>query len=414
LHGAPGGVFAKPPVAFETHAHRGELTAGLWLPARVAPGVAVEVAAQAWPGATVEVTAAPVPTGVPARGTDRAWGYRLAASGTQTGWLVRTDLLTPPGTRRSTGARGLPFEPLRGVLTGLASADAPAVLQVLVRPTPRRRLAALRYAARHGGARRANPVIRVLRAGLDLVQPTPAGTPAAAGERRADPVAAKAAREAVEKAVARPGLLAAIRVGAFSPHRGAAATAARQVADGYVLTSRALLPVRLRPAARLFAERRARRAEWLLVSAPELGVLAHLPLDPAHYGFTTAALHRRHPRGAHTAAPEPDAATSSGWTPTGWTLPPPYLPPPPETQSPGDTLPHTMTGQEGAGQNQAGWLHLPPFEPSTEDAEPDNGGRHNGTGPRRGRKRNRRIQLNFRYDTDPDEPNPEGPWWGQT
>ncbi|MEV6932737.1 hypothetical protein AB0M46_50735, partial [Dactylosporangium sp. NPDC051485] len=85
------------------------------------------------------------------------------------------------------------------------------------------------------------------------------------------------------------------------------------VADGYGETSRWLRPVRLPRAGTAAALRRARRGDWLLVSAAELGVLAHLPPDPALYGFGTSAMHRPFPGGARRADPE------AGWTRHGWT-----------------------------------------------------------------------------------------------
>jgi hypothetical protein len=313
---AHGWRFASAPVAFEIRAHQGGLAAGLWLPAHVPVPAVADIAAQAWPGARVEAAGLPgTATGLGAV----VAGYRLAASVPEARWLVRPELLTR--SRRGAGAGGEGAEPLRSVLSGLASAGVPAVLQVLVRPAPGRRIAALRYAARHGGTPARSPALGWVRGVLDLVQPGPARAPAAGGSRAADPVAAAAARQAAEKTAARPELLAAIRVGASGPRRPAAAGAARQIADGYVLASRYLHPVRLRRAAAVLSGRRATRGEWLLMSAAELGVLAHLPADPARYRFTTAALHRLHPHTAYLADPEPPAAGISGWTRRGGTGP---------------------------------------------------------------------------------------------
>ena len=111
----------------------------------------------------------------------------------------------------------------------------------------------------------------------------------------------------------RPHLLVSIRVGAAGDRRGQARQAARSVADGYGEASRWLVPVRLRRAAVALGLRRAGRGDWLLVSASELGVLAHLPPDPALYRLETAALHRAAPVGTVRVAPEP------GWTRHGWT-----------------------------------------------------------------------------------------------
>jgi hypothetical protein len=172
-------------------------------------------------------------------------------------------------------------------------------------------------AARHSGPPTQPVGVWAVRSLLDLVQRVPARTPAIPGGR-VDPVTAAAVRETVEKSATRPELLA-IRVGAAGPRRAAAAGVARQIVDGYVLASRSLIPVRLRHAAAVIAGRGARRREWLLMSATELGVLAHLPADPARYRFTTAALHRPHPNTAYLAEREPPTAGSSGWTHEGWT-----------------------------------------------------------------------------------------------
>jgi len=75
-----------------------------------------------------------------------------------------------------------------------------------------------------------------------------------------------------------------------------------------------------RPAVRL-SRRRAGAAEWVLLTARELGVLAHLPPDPALYGFDTAALHRPYPGGVSRADPEHRTGRGSGWTRHGWTPP---------------------------------------------------------------------------------------------
>jgi hypothetical protein len=313
---AQGWRAAAPPIAFEIHARYGELTASLWLPAGVPVPAVADIAAQAWPGARVEPGGLPSLT-APSRATAVA-ACRLAASVPESRWLARTDLLTA-SSRRNTGGSGEGQEPLRSVLSGLASAQMPMVLQVLVRPAPRRRIAALGYAARHGGTPAPPVGMRPVRAVLNLVQRVPARAPAAGAGRQADPAAARVIREAGEKITAQPELLATIRVGATGPRRAAAAGAARQIADGYVLASRSLHPVRLRRAAMMLAGRRARRGDWLLLSSAELGVLAHLPADPARYRFTTAALHRPHPHTAYLAEPEPPKAGSSGWTRTGWT-----------------------------------------------------------------------------------------------
>jgi hypothetical protein len=309
---------AAPPVAFEVWARDGELAARLWLPARIPQPAVADVAAQAWPGVRVEADA---PPGLVSGGRAVVAAWRLSSSVPESRWLVRSDLATAAMSRRDAGAGRETAEPLRSVLSGLVAAPVPALLQVLVRPAPRRRRAALRHAASHGGRPTAPLVIRLLRSVLNLLQRVPARPPAGPG-RPADPFAAQAVREAADKIAARPELLASIRVAAASPRRAIALSAARQIADGYVLASRHLHPARMRRAAVMVSQRRARRGDWLLVSSAELGVLVHLPADPARYQFTTAALHRPHPHNAYLAEPEPATASSPGWTSHGWTSPP--------------------------------------------------------------------------------------------
>jgi hypothetical protein len=100
-----------------------------------------------------------------------------------------------------------------------------------------------------------------------------------------------------------------------------------------VLASRVLHPVRLRHAAAL-AQRRARRGDWLVMSAAELGVLAHLPADPARWQFTTAALERPHPHAAYLASPEPATAASPGWARGQWSSTPAHAGPQPGPAQP--------------------------------------------------------------------------------
>jgi hypothetical protein len=74
-------------------------------------------------------------------------------------------------------------------------------------------------------------------------------------------------------------------------------------------------------AGRVLDARWARRDEWLLLTTDELSVLAHLPGDPARYGFATAALHRPHPVQARRVTPERATRTAAGWRRTAWSNP---------------------------------------------------------------------------------------------
>jgi hypothetical protein len=207
------------------------------------------------------------------------------------------------------------------------------VLQVLVRPAPGRRLGRLAVAARHpvgpsrGGAARGGAAllwllqaaVRAVLAVLEVFLSSGSGSSRSgtspAGRKAPDAIEREAMAEARAKRNDRPHLLAVVRVGAIGARREFARQAARSVAAGYSEASRWLRPVRLtRPRAAL-SLRRAGRGEWLLLSAAELGVLAHLPPDPALYRFDTAALHRPYPGGARRAEAEP------GWTRRGWTPP---------------------------------------------------------------------------------------------
>ncbi|MGH3680986.1 MAG: hypothetical protein ACRDT2_12160, partial [Natronosporangium sp.] len=292
------------------------------VPARA---VAAEVA-RAWPGALTEVAACPPALAGPGGGTVAA--YRLAAS------VPDSQPLTDEPPRRG----AVPFESLRPVLEALGKPDGPAVLQVLVRPVSSRRYRQLRLAAARVAKPRRHPAVvvldgvfgvvqRVMWELLDLLRPGP-GTDYSHPDyhqhdrhQPPDPLAAAAMRQAQVKLAAGSHLLAAIRVGAARPERGWAVADARSVIDGYALASTRLRPRRLRLAAARLADRYATGSDWLLCTPAELGTLAHLPADPARYGFDTAALHRRHPSGTPLAEPEPQTRRSVGWTRHGWTTP---------------------------------------------------------------------------------------------
>ncbi|NUR30674.1 MAG: hypothetical protein HOV83_33290 [Catenulispora sp.] len=82
-----------------------------------------------------------------------------------------------------------------------------------------------------------------------------------------------------------------------------------------------LRPRRLRRALWLVTERDAHRGHWLLATASELGVLFHLPADPARHGFPVAALTRPFPTDAAEIASERPTAHTSGWTGHQWSNP---------------------------------------------------------------------------------------------
>ncbi|MDG4798815.1 hypothetical protein [Micromonospora sp. WMMD1082] len=318
----------RPPLAFEVYADGRGLRAGLWLPGWVPLRVVAGEVARAWPGALVRRTEPPTVDGPGA-----VAGVRLAADSyhPETGWLV-DDPRPRTGTRRGVGS-----DPDLGMVwSALADPGTERVgrllLQVLVRPAPGRRVGRLAAAARHpvgpsrgGVARGGDALLWLLQAALRTVLSVlevflSSGSSSSRSRsgstgRREPPNAIdrEAMAEARAKRNDRPHLLVSVRVGAVGGRRAAVRQAARSVAAGYGEASRWLRPVRLRRPAVALSLRRASRGEWLLLSANELGVLAHLPPDPALYRFDTAALHRAHPGGARRADPE------AGWTRQGWT-----------------------------------------------------------------------------------------------
>ena len=315
-----------PPLAFELH-HDGEaLRAGLWLPGWVSVDDAAGAVGRAWPGAAVaRITPPTVDGGVVA-------GVRLAPDAwhPDTGWLVN-DIRPRAGARRGGGD-----DPdLAGVFTSLGLADGPALLQALVRPATGRRLAHLFNAGRRPvePRRRGGATIEVLLWVLNLAPRlllgvleflTTKGTSSSSSARRPQPPDATqqaAMAEARTKRATGPHLLITIRAGAAAGRRRDARQTAEAVAYGYAETSRALHPVRLSGPAAMLRERRARRGDWLLVTASELGVLAHLPPDPALYGLHTAALHRTPPTGTPRADPERRGPNRAGWNRGEWTRP---------------------------------------------------------------------------------------------
>ena len=324
---------ARPPLAFEVYASGGQLIAGLWLPRWVPLAVVLDEAARAWPGVRAERRTPPVVAGSPEW---RVAGYRLAATGSDL--VPLTDDPRPAGRGLRGAADG---DPLRPVLAALARPDGPAVLQVLARPATGKRLAALGHAARYGptvrkpaGRRLADGFAAVVfgaaRLLLDLITELissgpPRSTRSSGGaevRRPAGLLATRAMRDAAGKLADGPHLLATVRVGVARSDTGFAVTAARSLADGFATASRRLRPVRLRRASVRLADRWAGRGDWLLCTAAELGVLAHLPADPARYGFDTAALTRTPPPTARRARPEHESERGPGWTRRGWTDPP--------------------------------------------------------------------------------------------
>ena len=328
---------AKPPLAFEVYQQAGRLTAGLWLPGWVPYQAVTDEVRRVWPGARLDRTDPPTLTPHHDR-TNGGWrvaGVRLRADRPDTGFLVDDTRTTATPARGTSGG-----DRLQAVFDALGKPDGPALLQVLVRPAPAARLTALDRASRNPATprRKASAVLLdgvtgLLRGAVRLVlelitelistgrrTPHRHGTNSGGdGSRRADPVAAKAMREAAEKLAGGPHVLATIRVGVARPGAGFARAAARWIGYGFRTVARHLFPARMRFAATLLDQRRATSGQWLLLSTAELAVLAHLPADPARHGFDTTALHRSAPGGVSRADPERPTRNAAGWTDTGWT-----------------------------------------------------------------------------------------------
>ena len=332
---------AKPPLAFEVYQHGGRLTAGLWLPGWVSYAAVTDEARRVWPGAVLDRTDPPA---LSTPDDDGGWpvaGVRLQASRPDTGFLVDDTTLTGKAARGLVGG-----DRLQAVFDALGKPDGPALLQVLVRPAPGARLTALDRASRYPAKPRKKPTVVVLDAVMallsgavrllldmvtDLVSTGSSSRTThrghgyghgAEGSRRVDPVQAKAMREAAEKLAGGPHVIATVRVGVARPGRGFARAAASSIGYGFRTAARHLFPVRMRFAATRLDQRRATAGEWLLLSTAELAVLAHLPADPARYGFEVTALHRPWPGGVSRADPEPPTGRGPGWNRGGWSTPP--------------------------------------------------------------------------------------------
>ncbi len=329
---------AKPPLAFEVYQHEGRLTAGLWLPGWVPPTAVTDEVRRVWPGAVLDRTDPPTLT--PHDNDGGGWrvaGVRLRAARPDTGFLVDDTRMSDKPARGAFGGNRL-----QAVFDALGKPDGPALLQVLVRPAPGRRLTTLDRASRYPAKQRKKPSVVVLdgvtallvgavRLILDTITEListghPSRTRASHGNRfggdgsrRVDPLQAKAMRDAAEKLAGGPHVIATVRVGVSRPGVGFARAAARTIGYGFRTVARHLFPARMRRASVLLDQRRAHTGEWLLLSTAELAVLAHLPADPARHGFDTTALHRPWPGGASRADPERPTRHGSGWTRTGWT-----------------------------------------------------------------------------------------------
>jgi hypothetical protein len=109
--------------------------------------------------------------------------------------------------------------------------------------------------------------------------------------------------------------------------------------------------------------RSARRVEWVLFTVDELGVLAHLPADPAVHRIDTTARHRPHPAGTSLPPPEPLIGGMAAWVPEGgWNLP---------IHTGGNGKKPTTTNGTGGDGTGGPPVQNPPAEPDPDTADVD-------------------------------------------
>ena len=332
-----GWHLVKPPLSVEVHADAGRLTLAVWVPGWIPASTLAAQVRLAWPGATTKPFT-PLPGG---DGWQSA-GYRMKVSGTDLGPLVNDLHL---GIAR--GGRSGDADPLRPVFDTLRRGGGPTVLQLLVRPATGRHISALSNAARRPAPPKQPLAGKALGGLLSLLSaaigeavdllPFVGGTSTrshrtsggkAQGYRPPDALQRLAMRQAADKLSDGCLLLVAVRTLAVRPGRGHARADARSLANCYTVAAWRLRPQRLWRAASAVADRHARPGQWLLATATELGVLLHLPGDPARYGFTVAALTRPHPQGAARLGAEQDTERDTeregerGWSRGRGDIPP--------------------------------------------------------------------------------------------
>ncbi|WP_063628140.1 type IV secretion system DNA-binding domain-containing protein [Actinospica robiniae] len=278
----------QPHLAFEYAFTRAGASIRLWVPGTVPPQMIERAISSAWPGAHTTTVPAAVEN-APLPVTAAATGGRLV--------LARSEVL-PIQTKHDVD----PLRPLLGACASLGAGEYAAV-QIVARPVTGRR------------ARTARRKLRVLRSGgaetraqrlLDTLAPGPRRTPAKSqggGTGGMDPAQAAQYRAASTKAA---GGLWDVRIAyaAASSEPGERESSPRlrgrahQIASAFSVYSGANFLARKRlpdPAAALAS--RAFHGPGHLLSAAELAVLAHLPLDAGAAGIERA--------GAASVAPPP-------------------------------------------------------------------------------------------------------------
>jgi len=319
-----GPHLVHPPLTVEIHGDgRGRLAVAVWAPKWVPTSVLATEVRRAWPGALVRPF---VPT--MADQAFKAAGFKLAVHSSDHEMLVEEVYL-----RSRLAASVSPAgDPLRAVFDAVREQGGPTVLQILAKPATTKRIAKLAQAARQP----VKPHKPLMVKGIDVVWSIVAGglrfvldlftgstrsghAQQGSQHRPPDPLQRLAMRKAADKLGSGPHLLVAIRSVALRPDKGWAVADASSLANGYRVAAFGLRPRRLWWARSAVSDRWAHRGEWLLATCSELGVLFHLPADPALFGFTVAAASRPFPHQASRLRPEQAADGEPGWSRGKWT-----------------------------------------------------------------------------------------------
>jgi hypothetical protein len=267
--------FPDPPahVSFEFHWTVAGVVVGLWVPGTVAPHVVERAVEAAWPGARTNLAATTPPLPEDADTKVVGGGLRLAGGPWQP---LRTDHWA---------------DPLRALLgaAGELAAGETAVVQILARPAPSRRL---RQATRAAHALAGVPHRRTRLVGglLDLLTPGRTRTPKRPGGV-GEALRLPEARAALAK-LAGPCWEVQVRYGVAGPNRpdrqGRLRARAHAISSAFAVHSgrNRLGRHRLHHPVHTLTGRPLRRGD--LLTTGELASLAHLPADPAVPGLARA------------------------------------------------------------------------------------------------------------------------------
>jgi hypothetical protein len=261
----------QPQLAWEITAGERGSQFRLWIPQSVPPGLVERALASAWPGVTVTVEANP--------------GAALHPGGE----LAAVELVLSGPDWFPLGGRDRP-DPLRLVLGQLADLahEEHALVQIVARPATAREQRRLTQAARR--IRTGVPPRRLARL-LELGLPGPPARPAG------DPTVSPDVRAVLDKS-AHPLFRCLVRLIVNAPSKEVARGRIHALAGAFAAyEGRVGLRRRRSYDARRKLELRALGRHGFLLSIPELGALAHLPVEAALPGVVRA--------GSRSVAPPP-------------------------------------------------------------------------------------------------------------